>query len=161
MTKGPVRLEKSFGKGIPGADKRATEMLLSVAKTSALLLDEVTAHLRPSGLSPSAFNMLMVVRGAEEPLCPSEIGARLLVTRGTVTGLLDSLEKKGLIKRLPDTGDRRMLRIQITPKGAQLLDQITPDLHRHEASMLKHLSATEKETVVLLLTKAAEGLKQD
>lgn len=160
MTKGPVRLPRTFGRGIPGADRRATELLLNLVKTTDLAVIQLARQLRPAGLSPTAFNTLMILQGDEQPLCPSEIGDRLVVTRGTVTGVLDSLEKKGLIKRLPDENDRRMLRIQITSKALKLLDQITPSLHAHEASLFALLTASEKDDLLRLLGKALEGVEQ-
>ena len=47
----------------------------------------------------------------------SELGARLIVTRATVTGLLDSLERRGFVHRAPNPADRRSLLVEITPAG--------------------------------------------
>lgn len=159
MTTGPVRLPPSFDREVPGADRRATEAILNLFKVSNLLQDALSAHLRPAGLTPAAFNTLMILQGADEPLCPSQIGERLLVTRGTVTGVLDSLEKRGLIKRSPDRVDRRMLRIELTAKARTALAKIVPGLHRHEAELLGHLSRADKDALVRLLTAALCGLE--
>ena len=64
-------------------------------------------------LSPSARQILAVVEGAGEPLEPSIIAERLLITTGSVTSLLDNLEKRGLIRRLPHPDDRRKLLVEI------------------------------------------------
>ena len=154
---GAIRLP-GLEERVPGADQRATEVVVNVIKTSGLIEDAVAAHLRPHGLSGTSFNTLMILEGSQEPLCPSEIGERLLVTRGTMTGVLDSLEKRGLIVRRPDERDRRMLRIELTDKARALLNEIVPTLHRCEAELLAHLSATDKESLVRLLGKTLSGL---
>ncbi|MEY2463907.1 MAG: hypothetical protein QOH64_2045, partial [Acidimicrobiaceae bacterium] len=62
----------------------------------------------------------MILDGSDRPLCPNELGERRLVTRGTVTGVLDSLEERGLVVRTPHPDDRRMLLIELTAKGRRL-----------------------------------------
>lgn len=110
-------------------------------------------------MSIATFNVLAILEGADQPLCPAEIGSRLLVTRGTVTGLLDSLEKQGLIRRLPDPQDRRMLRIQITQKARDLLARMRPGHFAGEAEMMSGLSQREQETLVRLLGKLQASLR--
>ena len=69
-------------------------------------------------LSPGGREILAVVEGAGEPLEPTVIAQRLLITTGSVTSLLDNLEKRGLIRRMPHPHDRRKLLVDITPGRA-------------------------------------------
>ena len=84
-------------------------------------------------LSPSARQILAIVEGAGEPLEPSVIADRLLITTGSVTSLLDNLEKRGLVRRLPHPQDRRKLLIDITPTAQTIVDELLPSLHARDA----------------------------
>jgi DNA-binding MarR family transcriptional regulator len=52
------------------------------------------------------------------PLSMAELSQLVLVTPAAVTGIIDRLEKKGLVERLPKGSDRRVTRIALTPAGA-------------------------------------------
>lgn len=80
-------------------------------------MDRVGAITRPYGISAPASNVLGILDGADESLPPHVIGRRLFAHPATVTGLLDSLEKRGLIRRTPHPTDRRKLLIEITEAG--------------------------------------------
>ena len=105
-------------------------------------------------LSPSARQILAVVEGAGEPLEPSVIAERLLITTGSVTSLLDNLEKRGLIRRLPHPEDRRKLLIEITPAAQAIVDELLPALHAREREVVSAaLSADEQRDLLRLITK--------
>ena len=87
-------------------------------------------------LSPSARQVLAVVEGAGEPLEPSVIADRLLITTGSMTSLLDNLEKRGLVRRLPHPEDRRKLLIDITPAAQAIVDELLPSLHARERDVM-------------------------
>lgn len=156
--KGPIRVDPALGRAHPGADPLATEVVINLVRTDSLVSAELARLLRRHGLSTATFNVLMILDGAGAPLCPFEIGDRLLVTRGTVTGLLDSLEQRGLIRRAAHPDDRRMLQIALTPKGKGLLKRLLPEHFPKEAAMMSVLSDREKQTLVRLLGKLQDHL---
>jgi MarR family transcriptional regulator, organic hydroperoxide resistance regulator len=80
-------------------------------------------------LSPRARGVLAVVEGAGEPLEPSVIAERLVVTTGSMTSLLDNLENRGLVRRRPHPSDRRKLLIDITPEAQTIVDEFLPANH--------------------------------
>jgi DNA-binding MarR family transcriptional regulator len=149
----PIRVDRGLGREFAGADHRATAVVINLVRAESLVEAELARSFRRVGLTPATFNVLMILRGAGEPLCPYQIGERLLVTRGTVTGLLDSLEKRGLVRRVPHPDDRRMLLIEITPKATSLLDRMLPGHFSGEKQMMSCLSAREKDLLVELLGK--------
>ena len=105
-------------------------------------------------LSPSARGVLAVVEGAGQPLEPSVIAERLVVTTGSMTSLLDSLEKRGLIRRLPHPSDRRKLLIDITPPAQAIVDELLPALHARERDVMgAALSASEQRALLRSLAK--------
>lgn len=54
----------------------------------------------------------------------TEISSRLEITKPAVTNLVDRLEKKKFLKRVPDTRDRRVIQLEILPKGKKIIGEI-------------------------------------
>ena len=133
---------------------------MNLVRAESLLHAELSRRLRGFGLSTATFNVLMILEGSREPLCPYEIGERLLVTRGTVTGLLDSLEKQGLVRRVPHPADRRMLQIELTETARSLLADVWHEHFPAEDEMTSVLTDREKETLVRLLGKLQGHLEE-
>lgn len=80
---------------------------------------EDNRHIRSLRLTPSQFDVIATL-GDTEGLTCSELSARTLVTKGTLTGVLDRLEGKGLVRRDAVKGDRRCTHIRLTDKGEAL-----------------------------------------
>ena len=74
------------------------------------------------------------------PLSPSELGERLIVTRATVTGLVDSLERQGYAERTPNPADRRSLLVSITPTGREVAQQVRTIVHAQEKAWLSEFA---------------------
>jgi DNA-binding MarR family transcriptional regulator len=70
-------------------------------------------------LTPSQFDVIATLGDTEGMTC-SELSAHTLVTKGTLTGVLDRLAKKGLIRREQVASDRRSVKIRLTEKGSTL-----------------------------------------
>lgn len=78
-------------------------------------------------------------------------------TRPTMTGIVDTLEKNGLVTRQPNPDDRRSLLVTLTEKGKSL-EGSTPDLDRIYAKCCVGLSAVEFQQLGLLLEKLDQSL---
>lgn len=79
-------------------------------------------HVRSLQLTPSQFDVIATL-GDTEGLTCAELSAATLVTKGTLTGVLDRLAAKGLIRRMPVAADRRSTRIRLTEKGDRLFQK--------------------------------------
>jgi DNA-binding MarR family transcriptional regulator len=77
---------------------------------------EDSRHIRSMRLTPSQFDVIATLGDTEGMTC-SDLSAATLVTKGTLTGVLDRLEKKGLIRRTAVKGDRRCIKIRLTESG--------------------------------------------
>ena len=75
------------------------------------------------------------------------------MTRATMTGLIDTLERDGFVKREPDPVDRRMMSVRLTPKAEKFLHQFLPGHFRTTAKLMSTLNEGERKTLVRLLTK--------
>jgi DNA-binding MarR family transcriptional regulator len=132
-------------------DRRATEVMLNLIRTESLVGNMLTRRFRRYGLSLSGFNSLVILRQSHSQLHPHEIADRLLVTRAAVTALLDGLEGRRYVRRLPSEQDGRMSLIEITERGEQVLQQLLPEHFAAERAMAACLNATEKELLIGLL----------
>lgn len=80
-------------------------------------------HIRSMRLTPSQFDVLVTLGDTNGMTC-SELSAATLVTKGTLTGVLDRLCAKGLTRRDPGPRDRRSTTIRLTPKGYALFQSV-------------------------------------
>jgi len=128
-------------------------------RTADLLMDLHNRQtLEEHQLSPSARQVLAVVEGAGQPLEPAVIAERLLITTGSVTSLLDNLEKRGLVRRLPHPHDRRKLLIDITPDAQAIVDELLPSLHARERDVISAaLSPSEQRELLRLVAKLQQA----
>ncbi len=157
-TPGPqplVRVGDDFEDEYPGASALATECYANLVRAGDLLLG---LHNRQTSdqyqLSPSGRGVLAVVDGAGQPLEPTVIAERLMVTTGSMTSLLDNLEKRGLVRRLPHPEDRRKLLVDITADARAIVDELLPSMHARERDVIgAALTAGEQRTLLRSLAK--------
>jgi MarR family transcriptional regulator, negative regulator of the multidrug operon emrRAB len=118
------------------------------------LLSREEEFLAPWGTSPGRFHLLMVLmhcpEGASNPAALAEWKG---VSRATITGLLDGLEKDGLIQRQADPSDRRLIRVNLTDAGREFLEKITPTYAQWLTDIVGPLSEEERRQLVSLLEK--------
>lgn len=80
-------------------------------------------HIRSLRLTPSQFDVIVTL-GDTNGLTCSQLSSHTLVTKGTLTGVLDRLARKGLIRRESVAGDRRRTKIRLTEKGHALFQKV-------------------------------------
>jgi MarR family 2-MHQ and catechol resistance regulon transcriptional repressor len=141
----------------PDANVLATEAAMNTIRTADLLFDAIGRLLRPLNVSAAGGLVLGILRDRGS-MSPSELGERLIVTRATVTGLLDSLEGRGFVHRSPNPSDRRSLLAEITPAGLAVLQDLRTIVHRNEKAWLGVLSDSELRTYIELLHRIQDGL---
>jgi DNA-binding MarR family transcriptional regulator len=157
----PLRVDCDFEDEFPGASASATECVINLVRTAQLVLAEMDRRRRTvADLSAAAAQILAVVEGAGEPLTPKVIARRMLVTTGTMTSILNTLERRGLIRRVPHPTDNRQIHIAITPRGRRLVDEVLPRVHGAEREMIAVLDEAEREQLVQLLARVQSRLGQ-
>lgn len=133
------------------------EASLGIARTAALLEHAGAEALKPYGLTPTQYNALRILRGAEpEGLCRNEVRDRLIARVPDATRLLERLEEMELVVRAREGDDRRYVRARITGAGLALLARLDPvilDLHRRQ---LGHLGGRKLRALVDLLAEARD-----
>jgi len=129
----------------------AWQLLVRLFFTQRANLPTLAAELR---LSPAQCHVLHLIEPGR-PIPMGQLAETLACDASNVTGLVDRLESRGLVRRLPSAADRRVKVLDLTPTGSRLrtllLDRMTspPDT-------LRRLSAREQRTLVRILSRLLE-----
>ena len=146
----------------PACDPLNVQTLIWIFRAFNAANNGQSEELRPLGLSPSAFNVLMALQNTEErTLEPCQLAARLLISRPSVTGLLDTLQNKGLVDRLPHAEDRRRVLVRLTDEGARLLESHFEKHYTEMNRLFDRLDPDEKATLVTLLRRVRGAVPPD
>jgi DNA-binding MarR family transcriptional regulator len=133
------------------------EAVLNVLRTADVLLQRITAVLKPFKLSHSQYNVLRILRGAgAEGLACRAIGERMITRDPDITRLLDRLETRGLLTRTRDQKDRRVITARITPEGQRLLEELDQPIAEVDRQPLQHLGEQQLRTLIELLELARD-----
>jgi DNA-binding MarR family transcriptional regulator len=97
---------------------------VQLLRTADILWEASRVFFAPWDLSPSQFNILNLLDAHPDGLSQSDLGRQLLTHRSNVTGLIDRLEKRGLVRRKEVAGDRRAYRVVLSKAGTGLLHKI-------------------------------------
>jgi DNA-binding MarR family transcriptional regulator len=143
----------------PALDPSAFEAFLHLLRTGDSVFAAENSFLHEQGISQGRFTVLMLLnRLCEEPSTPAALADQSNVTRATMSGLLDTLEKDGMVARETAADDRRTVLVRLTDKGQSLLDRMLPEYCRAVSSIMEPLSDTERKILVGLLQKILGGL---
>jgi len=111
----------------------------------------ITSVARRFGLSHAALNALAVIEGEGQPMLSGEVGTRMHITSGSVTALLDNLERKGYVVRTSDAADRRRVLVDVTPAAQALLDDLLPAVQQVCRTLLDRLGAERQQLLLDIL----------
>ena len=152
LPKYEVFLEDS--KRFPGLDASACYVFLQLLRTGDELLALDEAILSALGTRHGRFVLLMLLdKHAPGEITPADLADKTGVTRATISGLLDGLEKDGLVERRPDPQNRRLTRLYLTKGGEQLLDRVRSPYCEWFSSIIAPLSNDERLQLVNILQK--------
>lgn len=143
----------------PQLDPSACEVFLNLLRTGDEAFRVTEENFQAKGLSQGRFTVLMLLYdkacAKTNVLTPAQLAEKAGVTRATMTGLIDTLERDGMVTRRPDPADRRQLSVELTPKGTAFLNEMLPEHFRRIAALMTVLTESERRTIVRLLGKIA------
>ena len=117
-------------------------------------------HIRSMRLTPSQFDVIATLGDTDGMTC-SELSSKTLVTKGTLTGVLDRLVAKGLIRRDEVKGDRRRTHIRLTDKGDALFQKtFAAHIAFIRPFFERALNRKDAETVRMLLLRLRDSFQQ-
>jgi DNA-binding MarR family transcriptional regulator len=153
-----VNIAPDFEQRYPDASAKATECAMNLVLTAELLEKCIANLLNPFNLSPATGLVLSILADSETPVSPNYIADRLIISRASVTSLLDSLEKREYARRRPHPSDRRMIWVEPTDLGRHIADEFRPIVHQHQKAWMGDLNEKEQEQLVAMLHRLQPSL---
>ena len=149
-----IQAEIQQSKPFPSLEEEA---LIALQRTADRLQWRLSEMLKAHGLSPTQYNALRILRGAQnEGRACSEIAERMVNRDPDITRLVDRLERRGLVARSRQDRDRRVVTTRITPAGLELLKTLDRPIEEFNRKMLSPLGESHLRTLIRLLEAARE-----
>ena len=114
-----------------------------------------SAHVRSLSLTPAQFD-IVVTLGNTDGMSPKELGEKTLITKGTLTGVVDRLADKKLVRRTASASDGRCQIILLTPQGEKLFARIFPAHMTHMCRAFAKFSPRELSSMTASLQRLKE-----
>ncbi|WP_137939330.1 MarR family transcriptional regulator [Chitinivorax sp. B] len=116
-------------------------------------------HIRSLGLTPAQFDIIATLGNTQGMSC-GELGEKTLITKGTLTGVIDRLEDKALVVREIALHDRRSVFVKLTPTGEQMFAAIFPDHLAYIRQGFTDFSDTELQDIHAKLIRLRQAFDQ-
>jgi len=116
--------------------------------------------IRAAGLTNAQFWILKWIAVAG-PFSMTGLANYLQISSPTVSGVVDELEKRGLLQRTRTQKDRRSVELRVTPKGERLLEQLNRESARVAARAAADIPAADKKVAVRVLALLVKTLESD
>ena len=133
-------------------------LLRELVTTYQTFMDYSVPHIQNMGLTHPQFDVIATL-GNQPPMTCKELGKKTLITKGTLTGILERLEAKSLIKKYSNTEDARSYKVGLTKEGQKLFDKSFPAHLKHLEKAFGKLSKKELEATAALLKSLREAFE--
>lgn len=117
-------------------------------------------HMRQLGLTCPQFDVISTL-GNTPGMTMGQLAEKTLVTKGTLTGIIDRLEKKGWVQRVVPPENRRCFIIMLTTEGDRVFNQVFPAHIAHLKRRFDRLSSAELEQIQFALKRLQEIFSQE
>ena len=138
------------------AEVRALGTFVKLVRASNTIFHQANADLGAADLSPSQFAVLEALYHVG-PLCLGDLARRILKSSGNLTLVIDNLQKRGLVQRQKQGGDKRFILATITPAGQKLIETIFPGHARRITELMARLTPEEQDQLARLCRKLGKG----
>lgn len=145
----------------PSLDPTAFEAFLHLLRTGDDVFEAEEEFLTRHRISHGRFMVLVLLQWpCAESNTPAELADAARVSRATMTGLIDTLERDRLVVRKSAVKDRRTIQVFLTAQGKSLINKMLPDYFRRVSNIISPLSGAERKQLVRLLQKIQKGLAE-
>lgn len=156
-----LRVDDDFAQEFPQADALSAECYMNVIRLGEQLLNEIGRRLkRDFDLSSSAATVLAIIEGAGGEVSPNVIAERAIMSSASATSVLDTLERRSLVERLPHPSDRRKIIVRLMPESYKILDAFLPGVHGLEAQVMGVLSPIKRRELLELVARVQVRIAQ-
>jgi len=139
------------GSGLAAQARALRERLIVLARDRSLR-DPLSAACEVTGLSPAQIHTLLWL-GRDGALAMGDLARRVRVTEKTATGLVDRLERDGLVHRERDVRDRRVVHVRLTARGTAHHRRIEAGLHEGMTRFLGLLEPADRRAVFRIVER--------
>lgn len=135
--------------------------LIELLRTAETLWNSSRVFFARWDISPSQFNVLNLLYDQPDGCSQTELSRQLIMHRSNVTGLVDRLAARGLVRRADSPTDRRAFTLLLTPGGKKLIREILPHYYRAAEAVWSDLPAARAKKLVAelqIIRAAAEKI---
>ena len=134
--------------------------LMELLRTADTLWNASRVFFERWDLSPSQFNVLNLLHLNPDGLSQTDLSRQLIMHRSNLTGLVDRLEKRGLVTRREVAADRRAYSVVLTAAGTRLLGSILPRYYKEAARVWDSLPARRAAELIADLQQVARNAQK-
>ena len=127
-----------------------------LTKTQQVVFQQFKASLAKYDVTPVQYGVLKCL-WSQDCQNPSQIAGSLFLDASTITGILDRMENKGMIKRIADPKDKRSLKVVLTERGRLLEEPVTEIIEEENKKVLQALNEEEREKLAEYLNRISSG----
>jgi DNA-binding MarR family transcriptional regulator len=150
--------EAAFEKEFPGASWLSAQVFRNLEVVGGDAEALIASVARRHDLSHAALNALAVIEGNGAPMTAGAVGAHMHITSGTMTSVLDTLERKGYVQRLTDPDDRRRVLVDVTPDAQTLLNRLLPAVVQTTTAVMAGIDDSELHAFLNTLARIRDAI---
>lgn len=150
---------RRFQGGVAMGRQCPNHTFLMLMQTSRTIQDRIREDMVKNNLSITDFSVLEVLYHKGKQTI-QQIGKSILISSGSMTYVIDKLEKKGLLERTDCPNDRRAIHVNLTPAGNELMEKIMPEHELFVKSIFSSLEEEEVDTLGKLLKKVKDTVEK-
>ena len=138
-------------------ENQSLKVFIVLSRAYRAISDYTNKYIQASGINPTEFAVLeLLYHKGDQPL--QHIGDKILLASGSITYVVDKLEKKEFLKRVACPNDRRVTYAQITEMGKEFLEGIFPQHQERIERLMDDLTTEEKASVIEILKKIGKSV---
>lgn len=138
--------------------KQSLKLFIVMSRAHKAISEQTNQFFQANGVNPTEFAVLeLLYHKGKQPL--QKIGGKILLASGSITYVIDKLEKRGYITRVNCPSDRRVTYAEISEAGNEFMGRIFPEHEKHLHELTNALSSEEKEQAIELMKKLGLSIK--
>ena len=138
--------------------KQSLKLYIVLSRAHKAINETTNQFFQENGLNPTEFAVLeLLYHKGRQPL--QQIGNKILLASGSITYVVDKLEKRGYLIRVSCPSDRRVTYAEITEEGEAFMAEVFPKHEQHLHELVSVLTNEEKDVAIKLLKKLGLSIK--